>query len=47
MTKSKGGLVDARTLVAHVLAAGAVVLVLMWCIHFRGGALCGGVDGPR
>jgi len=29
---------DARTtLVAHVLAAAAAALVLLWCVHFRGG----------
>jgi cytochrome b-561 len=26
-----------RTVVVHVLAAAATVLVLVWCIHFRGG----------
>ncbi|KAL6629399.1 hypothetical protein ACP70R_029164 [Stipagrostis hirtigluma subsp. patula] len=29
--------VDARTLVVHVLAVAATVLVLLWCVHFRGG----------
>ncbi|TKW08028.1 hypothetical protein SEVIR_6G001800v4 [Setaria viridis] len=29
--------VDARTVVAHVLAVAATVLVLVWCVHFRGG----------
>ncbi|KAL6885828.1 hypothetical protein ACP4OV_010089 [Aristida adscensionis] len=29
--------VDARTLVVHVLAVAATVLVVLWCLHFRGG----------
>ncbi|KAF8647449.1 hypothetical protein HU200_065359 [Digitaria exilis] len=29
--------VDARTVAAHVLAVAATVLVLVWCVHFRGG----------
>lgn len=35
--KAAAGAVDARTLVAHVLAAAATALVLLWCVHFRGG----------
>lgn len=31
------GAVDGRTLVVHVLGVAAVVLVLVWCVHFRGG----------
>ncbi|XP_066352570.1 probable ascorbate-specific transmembrane electron transporter 1 [Miscanthus floridulus] len=38
--------VDARTLVAHVLAVAAIVLVLLWCIHFRGGLALRSQDKP-
>ncbi|OEL27862.1 putative ascorbate-specific transmembrane electron transporter 1 [Dichanthelium oligosanthes] len=38
--------VDARTLVAHVLAVAATVLVLLWCIHFRGGLALRSSDKP-
>ncbi|KAG0522018.1 hypothetical protein BDA96_07G001000 [Sorghum bicolor] len=37
---------DARTLVAHVLAVAAIVLVLLWCIHFRGGLALRSQDKP-
>jgi hypothetical protein len=30
-----GSAVGARTVVAHVLAVAATVLVLVWCVHFR------------
>uniref|UniRef100_A0A0D9X3D6 Cytochrome b561 domain-containing protein n=1 Tax=Leersia perrieri TaxID=77586 RepID=A0A0D9X3D6_9ORYZ len=36
MAKGDGG-VGAWTVVAHVLAVAATALVLIWCIHFRGG----------
>ncbi|KAJ1266754.1 hypothetical protein BS78_07G002300 [Paspalum vaginatum] len=36
-SSSNKAAVDARTMVAHVLAAAATVLVLLWCVHFRGG----------
>ncbi|GJN12685.1 hypothetical protein PR202_ga30987 [Eleusine coracana subsp. coracana] len=30
-------IMDGRSVVLHVLAVAAVVLVLVWCVHFRGG----------
>ncbi|XP_062191014.1 probable ascorbate-specific transmembrane electron transporter 1 isoform X2 [Phragmites australis] len=38
--------VDARTLVVHVLAVAATVLVLLWCVHFRGGLALRSHDKP-
>jgi cytochrome b-561 len=34
---SRSPAVAGRTLVVHVLAVAATVLVLVWCVHFRGG----------
>lgn len=36
--------VDGRTVVVHVLAVAAVVLVLVWCVHFRGGLALQSLD---
>lgn len=36
-SSSSSAAVDGRTAVVHVLAVAAVVLVVVWCVHFRGG----------